>query len=112
MSELETLFSATVPDSGRRNGGGKSGNAAGAKADKVHLVSNQDVLPFYFQVLLCMYFSMSCYYIEILYSFLVDSDVRFLFIVTYKVCHTPEALFGNYLALGYQDYLCCLSTDN
>ncbi|XP_031131437.1 formin-like protein 17 [Ipomoea triloba] len=39
MSELETLFSATVPDSGRRNGGGKSGNAAGAKADKVHLCS-------------------------------------------------------------------------
>ncbi|XP_031123481.1 formin-like protein 5 isoform X2 [Ipomoea triloba] len=38
MSELETLFSATVPDSGRRNGGGKSGNAAGAKADKVHLI--------------------------------------------------------------------------
>nr|GMC80151.1 Formin-like protein 20 [Ipomoea batatas] len=45
MSELETLFSATVPDSGRRNGGGKSGNAAGAKADKVHLVTSELISP-------------------------------------------------------------------
>ncbi|XP_019179471.1 PREDICTED: formin-like protein 18 isoform X3 [Ipomoea nil] len=38
MSELEVLFSATVPDAGRRNGGGKSGQAAGAKSEKVHLI--------------------------------------------------------------------------